>query len=182
MSEAEGSLQAEIKKGASRESNWRLLAWIFSISSFIFLYAVFHGIYIQDMEPLRCKDGWRSSSIGLQGACSHHGGVDYGPLQRVRRQSLLASAPIAVAIWFLICFIEKITSKHNIEIKKLKLKIQSETAPRDNEDEKQEDCQKCPSCGSQIKIMVKYYENRLPDRDVKLKCTKCRWTKAIPLE
>jgi hypothetical protein len=24
-----------------------------------------------------CADGWRSSSIGRQGACSHHGGVVY---------------------------------------------------------------------------------------------------------
>lgn len=26
--------------------------------------------------PATCRDGWRSSSIGRQGACSHHGGVD----------------------------------------------------------------------------------------------------------
>jgi len=24
-----------------------------------------------------CRDGWKSPSIGRQGACSHHGGVDY---------------------------------------------------------------------------------------------------------
>ena len=24
-----------------------------------------------------CNDGWKSPSIGRQGACSHHGGVDY---------------------------------------------------------------------------------------------------------
>lgn len=24
----------------------------------------------------KCEDGWRSGSIGIQGACSHHGGVD----------------------------------------------------------------------------------------------------------
>ena len=27
-------------------------------------------------DPM-CADGWRSSSIGRQGACSHHGGVVY---------------------------------------------------------------------------------------------------------
>lgn len=26
--------------------------------------------------PLACEDGYRSSSIGSRGACSHHGGVD----------------------------------------------------------------------------------------------------------
>lgn len=25
--------------------------------------------------PARCRDGWHSTSIGKQGACSHHGGV-----------------------------------------------------------------------------------------------------------
>jgi hypothetical protein len=29
-------------------------------------------------RPLGCSDGWDSSSIGLQGACSHHGGVTGG--------------------------------------------------------------------------------------------------------
>lgn len=28
-----------------------------------------------------CEDGWRSSSIGIQGACSHHGGVERDPLR-----------------------------------------------------------------------------------------------------
>lgn len=32
--------------------------------------------------PVVCEDGWRSSSIGKQGACSHHGGVD-DDLQKV---------------------------------------------------------------------------------------------------
>jgi hypothetical protein len=29
--------------------------------------------------PLTCSDGWHSPSIGRQGACSWHGGVDYTP-------------------------------------------------------------------------------------------------------
>lgn len=29
--------------------------------------------------PIRCEDGWHSPSIGRQGACSHHGGVDTTP-------------------------------------------------------------------------------------------------------
>lgn len=31
--------------------------------------------------PAMCRDGWRSPSIGRQGACSHHGGVSRnGPI------------------------------------------------------------------------------------------------------
>ena len=29
--------------------------------------------------PTRCEDGWRSASIGKQGACSYHGGVNDTP-------------------------------------------------------------------------------------------------------
>lgn len=28
------------------------------------------------LGPVVCHDGWASPSIGMQGACSHHGGVD----------------------------------------------------------------------------------------------------------
>jgi hypothetical protein len=30
----------------------------------------------QLLGSVKCRDGWASSSIGRQGACSHHGGVD----------------------------------------------------------------------------------------------------------
>lgn len=34
---------------------------------------------IQELNgPRKCRDGWRSPSIGRQGACSHHGGVAAG--------------------------------------------------------------------------------------------------------
>lgn len=32
-----------------------------------------------NMGPTRCNSGWKSSSIGRQGACSHHGGVNRTP-------------------------------------------------------------------------------------------------------
>ena len=35
-------------------------------------------------EPLRCADGWTSTSIGKQGACSHHGGVVGGPVYETK--------------------------------------------------------------------------------------------------
>jgi hypothetical protein len=33
-------------------------------------------------EPLHCADGWLSTSIGRQGACSHHGGVAGGAIYK----------------------------------------------------------------------------------------------------
>lgn len=43
----------------------------------ILLFFVFRigASYIFDLSA-RCQDGWTSPSIGTQGACSHHGGVD----------------------------------------------------------------------------------------------------------
>lgn len=39
----------------------------------VLLYAVALRVY--PPVPLHCADGWASPSIGLMGACSHHGGV-----------------------------------------------------------------------------------------------------------
>lgn len=43
-----------------------------SIASF-FLFFCYGVLFFGE---LGCSDGWNSSSIGRQGACSHHGGVD----------------------------------------------------------------------------------------------------------
>jgi len=45
--------------------------YIVSFSVFFVLYFIV-GFMISDLQ---CIDGWSSSSIGRQGACSHHGGV-----------------------------------------------------------------------------------------------------------
>lgn len=42
-----------------------------------FLVLSFAGSAI--IGPLSCNDGWQSPSIGKQGACSHHGGVNELP-------------------------------------------------------------------------------------------------------
>lgn len=47
--------------------------WIIGLVVFL-LSSVFIG---QLMGPVTCRDGWHSASIGRQGACSHHGGVDH---------------------------------------------------------------------------------------------------------
>lgn len=41
-----------------------------------FLFMIVFAIIIgQITGPSVCNDGWRSGSIGIKGACSHHGGV-----------------------------------------------------------------------------------------------------------
>ncbi len=37
---------------------------------------VFSIFFVSIQGPARCNDGWHSPSIGRQGACSHHGGVE----------------------------------------------------------------------------------------------------------
>jgi hypothetical protein len=46
--------------------------WLIGIG--VFLSVLILGDYI--VGPPRCRSGWQSPSIGLRGACSHHGGVD----------------------------------------------------------------------------------------------------------
>ena len=49
------------------------------VASFFVGLAAFIGLSVlagQLLGPVKCRDGWASSSIGRQGACSHHGGVD----------------------------------------------------------------------------------------------------------
>lgn len=54
-------------------------------------FAVYISLgYIFDLSA-RCKDGWKSPSIGRKGACSYHGGVDRS------RQNLAFGFSIIVA-------------------------------------------------------------------------------------
>ena len=52
----------------------RLFAWIIGIATFCGLASLAGQI----LGPVTCRDGWPSPSIGRQGACSHHGGVERG--------------------------------------------------------------------------------------------------------
>jgi hypothetical protein len=45
-----------------------------------------------------CADGWRSSSIGIQGACSYHGGVD----RSAASAAFLASIAVGVVIGYIV--------------------------------------------------------------------------------
>jgi hypothetical protein len=56
------------------------------------------------LPAARCADGWRSPSIGRQGACSHHGGVrqPWGFL------SFLGGLGAGFSVWyFTLRFLEK---------------------------------------------------------------------------
>ena len=58
------------------------------------------------MPALVCMDGWQSGSIGKQGACSHHGGVNYMPV--------VLGVIISYAISF---FVWKIAKKNEVNLK-----------------------------------------------------------------
>lgn len=51
------------------------------------------------MGPTTCKSGWKSPSIGRQGACSHNGGVDRTPafLRFIASLGLAIGAGVLVA-------------------------------------------------------------------------------------
>ena len=46
-----------------------IIGCLVGLSVFVFLICI--------KPESTCNDGWKSTSIGRQGACSHHGGVDY---------------------------------------------------------------------------------------------------------
>lgn len=46
---------------------------VVGVAVFVFLVLGSRSI----LGPATCRDGWRSPSIGRQGACSHHGGVSH---------------------------------------------------------------------------------------------------------
>lgn len=56
---------------------WRHLPFILSILSFFVSVIVLSSF----INPPTCADGWNSLSIGRQGACSWHGGVEVDPLE-----------------------------------------------------------------------------------------------------
>jgi|WetSurMetagenome_2_1015567.scaffolds.fasta_scaffold76319_1 hypothetical protein len=51
------------------------MAILFGIIVFFIIFFIGRAI----IGPTRCSDGWNSPSIGRQGACSHHDGVNYFP-------------------------------------------------------------------------------------------------------
>jgi len=56
-----------------------MLRFTLSIILGILVIYLVNSLGIVMLGPIRCEDGWNSSSIGIQGACSHHGGVNDDP-------------------------------------------------------------------------------------------------------
>lgn len=56
------------------------------------------NLALSDRMQIGCEDGWRSSSIGRQGACSHHGGVRYEDPTPIWKKFAFFGAGLAVAL------------------------------------------------------------------------------------
>jgi hypothetical protein len=54
----------------------RPVAGVIAIGSFFILQSVLTIFFDEVLGPVKCADGYASSSIGRSGACSSHGGVD----------------------------------------------------------------------------------------------------------
>jgi hypothetical protein len=70
----QGCRAAFMSVGMQKVARWLLRPWPFGILVFL----VFEIIVARRLPPATCRDGWGSPSIGLRGACSHHGGVAHG--------------------------------------------------------------------------------------------------------
>lgn len=55
---------------------WRWLRYGVAISMAVITFALLLNVFgVFESQPMTCNDGWMSPSIGIMGACSHHGGV-----------------------------------------------------------------------------------------------------------
>ena len=95
-------------------SNW----WVVFGAVFIIVRILIGQQY--DLTA-RCGDGWRSSSIGIQGACSHHQGVDRSRAQNAFFISLLAAVIAAFGpTWWQSYQLSLKDNKKRCEMEKLK--------------------------------------------------------------
>jgi hypothetical protein len=58
------------------ETKWMKIINALCIIAGVLVFAVTISAGFHFYQSPQCKDGWPSFSIGLPGACSHHGGVD----------------------------------------------------------------------------------------------------------
>ena len=54
----------------------RPVAGAIAIASFFILQSILTILFDEMLGPVKCRDGYASSAIGRNGACSSHGGVD----------------------------------------------------------------------------------------------------------
>lgn len=158
---------------------WTWVAAILAFAVLIFVYANVYENLVQQSWPLICMDGWRSSSIGSQGACSHHGGVDYGPIREARRAAMLAAFLSAFVAWLMIIGFGKIVSLG----RRLPTSKQSDSATPATRDSLTDfSVQRCPNCKSELLKKTKFFKNRMPDRTIWEECSKCRYKNYLMLE
>jgi hypothetical protein len=62
-----------------------------------FVLSIILSYIVGLVAPTKCRDGWHSLSIGIRGACSHHGGVDPGLGSLVFFSSVVAG--FGVSLW-----------------------------------------------------------------------------------
>ncbi|MEI8377237.1 MAG: hypothetical protein WCF95_01750 [bacterium] len=69
---------------------------------FILPFSYVSATINKSLGPLRCNDGWQSYSIGYQGACSHHGGVESRSLEVGYFLLSLLSAIFVILIYLML--------------------------------------------------------------------------------
>ena len=81
-----------LDKADSLFDKWENFSWgtrlLMGLSVFLAVRIVLSFIF--DLSPL-CFSGWKSPSIGSQGACSHNGGVDHSASENAFAFSLIAA-------------------------------------------------------------------------------------------
>src|SRR6516165_8736324 len=75
----------------------RPVAGAIAIASFLVLQSLLTILFDEVIGPVKCRDGYASSSIGRSGACSSHGGVDKSRDALIAVLSLAGAG--AIFIW-----------------------------------------------------------------------------------
>jgi hypothetical protein len=116
----------------------------------IFLILFFIGHQI--IGGTKCNDGWMSPSIGTQGACSHHGGVNHTPRNIVLIISIVGGVLASGFVG------SRPTINRPRSGKPSQLGQQSDEVPR------RKSIPKCPKCGSSMKVRTPKNSRNSNDR------------------
>ncbi len=164
-----------------RETAWLLISGLAAVIVFLVVYANVYESVREGFGPLRCRDGWASASVGTQGACSGHGGVDYSPVTKARWAGLLTAIPVAAAFVVFSAIIETVTSPYNARLRKILRGVGEVSSPIVAQ-QPVHDPMTCERCGGKLDVHVKKLKNQLPDRRVWYTCSECGRRSEILLE
>ena len=169
---------------SQRQSRWFWFGAVAAFSVFIFMYSQAYEFFFGDPGPVKCKDGWSSSSIGSAGACSYHGGIDYGPIRAAtrsaRQAALFTSLPVSGVVFLLLILLERVTSPHARRLRKINKDDAPEQSVKDVHN--QNTLHVCERCGGELVTRSKKFKDRLPDREIWTECKRCRARKHLLLE